>query len=85
MRGEYGPIYRYSLFVSHYSLHSREWKRCINDANNILNFSAFKHLKTVNLQHIPVTIIKGIHVFHCSVVWWYNSRPVAPIKIILLS
>ena len=34
------------------------------------NFSAFKHLKTVNLQHIPVTIIKGIHVFHCSAVWW---------------
>ena len=36
------------------------------------NFSAVKHIKTVNLQHIPVTIIKGIHVhvFHCSAVWW---------------
>ena len=29
MRGECDPIYRYFLFVSHYSLHSRQWKRGI--------------------------------------------------------
>ena len=66
MRGDYGPIYRYSLILY------------IRDRGNgalmmqtiFSNFSTFKHLRTVNLQHIPVTIIKGIHVFHCSAVWW---------------
>ena len=48
------------------------------------NFSASKHLKTANLQHIPVTIIKGIHVFHCRL-YGGNTRPVVPLKIILLS
>ena len=42
MRGEYVPIYRYSLFVSHYSLHLRHWKRSINDANNIFKLIRFQ-------------------------------------------
>ena len=42
MRGDYDPIYRYSLFVSHYSLHSRQWKRDINDANNIFKVFRFQ-------------------------------------------
>ena len=42
------------------------------------NFSAFKHLTTVNLQHIRVTINKRKFLFYCSAVW-----PVVKLKIIL--
>ena len=64
-----GPIYRYSLFVSHYSLHSRELKRCINDANNIFKLAAQKKEYT----YFTVRLYGG------------NSRPVVPLNIILLS
>ena len=66
MRGDYGPIYRYFLILY---IRDRE-NGALMMQTIFSNFSTFKHLKTVNLQHIPVTIIKGIHVFHCSAVWW---------------
>ena len=35
MRGECDPKYRYSLIVSHYSLHSPHWKRGISTCNPV--------------------------------------------------
>ena len=40
MRGKCDPIYRYSLFVSHYSLHSQQWKRGIK-RNGLARKSGF--------------------------------------------
>ena len=78
MRGDYGPIYRYSLFVSHYCLHSRQWKRDINDANNIFKLFRFQ---------TPQNSKPAAHSYTYFTVRLYggNSRPVVPLKIILLS
>ena len=37
-RGECDPIYRYSVFVSHYSLHSPQWKQGITNSIDLLHF-----------------------------------------------
>ena len=73
MRGDFGPIYRYSLFVSHNSLHSRQWKRGINDANHIFKLFRFQtpqnskpalHSCNHNLRNTRISLFGCMVVIH---------------------